>query len=202
MAGGKHHPRRDHGAHHYPPPERSRRAGNRGISSQQDRDVMIRILDFKDASGLITRKAVRLGEAEQIVAPILDDVRQRGDRALLEYARKFDGFSGDSVRMTVCRVAHQADAERGRDGRREYSRTCSHATPRGRIHRLSGRAQAGPNRAAARFDGRIYSRRPLSPAIDIVDDGDSRAGSRRRDHLCRVSESERGNFGHRASGWA
>jgi histidinol dehydrogenase len=62
---------------------------------------MIRILDFKDASGLITRKAVRLGEAEQIVAPILDDVRKRGDAALLEYARKFDGFSGDSVRMSV-----------------------------------------------------------------------------------------------------
>jgi histidinol dehydrogenase len=62
---------------------------------------MIRILDFKDASGLITRKAVRLGEAERIVEPILEDVRKRGDRALLEYARKFDGFSGDSVRMAV-----------------------------------------------------------------------------------------------------
>jgi histidinol dehydrogenase len=62
---------------------------------------MIRILDFKDAAGLITRKAVRLEEAERIVAPILDDVRKRGDRALLEYARKFDGFSGDSVRMRV-----------------------------------------------------------------------------------------------------
>jgi histidinol dehydrogenase len=62
---------------------------------------MIRILDFKDASGLITRKAVRLEEAERIVAPILEDVRKRGDRALLGYARKFDGFSGDSVRMAV-----------------------------------------------------------------------------------------------------
>jgi histidinol dehydrogenase len=62
---------------------------------------MIRILDFKDASGLIARKTARLGEAEQIVAPILDDVRKRGDAALLEYARKFDGFSGDSVRMAV-----------------------------------------------------------------------------------------------------
>jgi histidinol dehydrogenase len=62
---------------------------------------MIRILDYKDAAGLITRKAVRLEEAEHVVAPILADVRQRGDRALLEYARKFDGFSGDSVRMPV-----------------------------------------------------------------------------------------------------
>ena len=62
---------------------------------------MIRILEFKDAAGLITRKAVRLEEAERIVAPILDDVRKRGDRALLEYSRKFDGFTGDSVRMRV-----------------------------------------------------------------------------------------------------
>jgi histidinol dehydrogenase len=62
---------------------------------------MIRILDCKDAAGLITRKAVRLEEAERIVAPIIDDVRKRGDLALLEYARKFDGFSGDSVRMAV-----------------------------------------------------------------------------------------------------
>jgi histidinol dehydrogenase len=62
---------------------------------------MIRILDYKDAAGLITRKAVRLEEAERIVAPILADVRKRGDQALLEYARKFDGFSGDSVRMPV-----------------------------------------------------------------------------------------------------
>jgi histidinol dehydrogenase len=62
---------------------------------------MIRILDYKDASGLIARKAVRLEEAERIVAPILADVRKRGDQALLEYARKFDGFSGDSVRMKV-----------------------------------------------------------------------------------------------------
>lgn len=62
---------------------------------------MIRILDDKDAAGLITRKSVRLEAAERIVAPILADVRQRGDRALLEYARKFDGFDGDCVRMRV-----------------------------------------------------------------------------------------------------
>jgi histidinol dehydrogenase len=62
---------------------------------------MIRILDHKDAAGLITRKTVRLEEAECIVAPILEDIRKRGDVALLEYARKFDGFTGDSVRMRV-----------------------------------------------------------------------------------------------------
>jgi len=62
---------------------------------------MIRILGFRDAAGLIKRKALRLEEAERIVAPIIEDVRKRGDDALLEYARKFDGFKGDSVRMRV-----------------------------------------------------------------------------------------------------
>jgi histidinol dehydrogenase len=61
---------------------------------------MIRILDHKDAAGLLTRKSQRLDEAVRIVAPILDDVRRRGDAALLEYARKFDSFEGGSVRVT------------------------------------------------------------------------------------------------------
>jgi len=62
---------------------------------------MIRILEDKDAQSLIERKAVRLEEAERIVAPILADVRERGDAALLDYARKFDRFEGDSVRVHV-----------------------------------------------------------------------------------------------------
>ncbi len=62
---------------------------------------MIRILDYKDAAGLITRKAARFDEAERVVAPIMEGVRKRGDAALMEYARKFDGFTGDSVRMRV-----------------------------------------------------------------------------------------------------
>jgi histidinol dehydrogenase len=62
---------------------------------------MIRILQDSDAQSLIKRKTVRLEEAERIVAPILADVRDRGDAALLDYARKFDRFEGDSVRIRV-----------------------------------------------------------------------------------------------------
>ena len=40
-----------------------------------------------------------MAEAEQVVAPILEAVRTRGDEALLEYARKFDGLDGDSLRF-------------------------------------------------------------------------------------------------------
>ena len=62
---------------------------------------MIRILTAKDAQSLVRRKAARLEEAEGIVAPILADVRKRGDRALLDYARQFDGFCGNTVRIPV-----------------------------------------------------------------------------------------------------
>ena len=61
---------------------------------------MLRVLDITQAEALIIRKGIRLAEAEQTVAPILEDVRKRGDEALLEYARRFDQFTGTSVRVT------------------------------------------------------------------------------------------------------
>jgi histidinol dehydrogenase len=87
---------------------------------------MIRILELKDAAGLVTRKAMRLEEAERVVAPILADVRNRGDRALLEYARKFDGFMGDCVRMPVegsLTRAMQSAVEIAAANIREHART-------------------------------------------------------------------------------
>ena len=35
---------------------------------------MIRILDYKDARSLVTRKAQTLGDAERVVAPILEEI--------------------------------------------------------------------------------------------------------------------------------
>jgi len=58
---------------------------------------MLRIIEGSKAAELITRKAVRLSEAEATVAPILEEIRRRGDSALFEYARKFDGLEDDSV---------------------------------------------------------------------------------------------------------
>ena len=62
---------------------------------------MIRILEAKDAGGMLKRKAARLGEAELIVRPILEAVRRRGDRALLEYGRQFDGLTRKSVAVPL-----------------------------------------------------------------------------------------------------
>lgn len=58
---------------------------------------MLRILPLDQAQTFITRKAVRLADAEQTVAPILDAVRKRGDEAVIEYARKFDGLAGSGL---------------------------------------------------------------------------------------------------------
>ncbi|MBZ5617180.1 MAG: histidinol dehydrogenase [Acidobacteriia bacterium] len=60
---------------------------------------MIRILEGKGIGRLLSRKVARLAEAEEVVRPILEGVRKRGDRALLEYARKFDGFARKNVRV-------------------------------------------------------------------------------------------------------
>jgi histidinol dehydrogenase len=57
---------------------------------------MIRIVDSTQVSKLLARKAARLADAEAAVRPILEAVRKRGDKALLEYARKFDGFDRKS----------------------------------------------------------------------------------------------------------
>jgi histidinol dehydrogenase len=72
--------------------------------------LVIRIIESKNIGRLLARKAARLTEAEGVVRPILEAVRKRGDLALLEYARQFDGFARHSVR--VPEAALSAAAER------------------------------------------------------------------------------------------
>jgi histidinol dehydrogenase len=58
---------------------------------------MLRILPLHEAQSFITRKTVRMAEAELVVAPILEAVRRRGDEAVFEYARKFDRLEGNTL---------------------------------------------------------------------------------------------------------
>jgi histidinol dehydrogenase len=69
---------------------------------------MIRILESKQVGRLFARRAARLGAAEAVVRPILEAVRKRGDRALLEYARQFDGLERRSVRVPAKELAEAA----------------------------------------------------------------------------------------------
>jgi histidinol dehydrogenase len=65
----------------------------------------MRILESKQIGRLLARKAARLSEAEAVVRPILDAVRTRGDRALLEYARQFDKLQRRGVRVPVSELS-------------------------------------------------------------------------------------------------
>ncbi len=60
---------------------------------------MLRIIPSSNAGRLLKRRAARLAEAEETVRPILEDVRRRGDKALLEYARRFDGLERRGIRI-------------------------------------------------------------------------------------------------------
>jgi histidinol dehydrogenase len=60
---------------------------------------MIRIVDKNGARQIMAQRTRSLSQAEDEVAPIIADVRARGDAAVLDYARRFDRFEGDSVRV-------------------------------------------------------------------------------------------------------
>src|SRR5580698_8890028 len=118
MAGGEHDSGRVHRARHHPAPEAGGRARDCGISVEQDcfmkgpeksevrsqksgAGSLIRILFPTAMSGLLARRKARLTAAEAVVRPILEAVRTKGDKALLEYARRFDALDGKTVAVTA-----------------------------------------------------------------------------------------------------
>ena len=70
-----------------------------GFSFYSPMSSPIRILAANQIGRLLARKAARFSQAEAVVAPILAAIRQRGDAALLEYARQFDKLTRKSVRV-------------------------------------------------------------------------------------------------------
>lgn len=84
---------------------------------------MIRIIESRDAAEVFTRKETRLAEAEAVVRPILENVRARGDTALLEYARRFDHFNRESplVPQSELEAAAKGLSEPFRDAVRQAS---------------------------------------------------------------------------------
>jgi histidinol dehydrogenase len=71
---------------------------------------MIRIINSTDAAAVLARRGARLTEAEAVVRPILENVRARGDEAVLEYARQFDGFDRAAFVVSEQELAAAADA--------------------------------------------------------------------------------------------
>jgi histidinol dehydrogenase len=70
---------------------------------------MIRILESKDMGRVLARRAARMAEAEATVQPILEAVRTRGDKGLMEYARRFDQLERKSVRVPPEELARAAE---------------------------------------------------------------------------------------------
>jgi histidinol dehydrogenase len=70
---------------------------------------MIRILESKDMGRVLARRAARMTEAEATVRPILEAVRTRGDKGLMEYARQFDQLERKSVRVPPEELARAAE---------------------------------------------------------------------------------------------
>jgi len=64
---------------------------------------IIRSSDTKGISRLLGARSTTLTEAEGVVRPILEDVRRRGDRALIRYAKKFDRLDLRKSGFTVSR---------------------------------------------------------------------------------------------------
>jgi histidinol dehydrogenase len=63
---------------------------------------MLRILDQAGATAFLNRATHRLDNASEIVKPIVQAVRDRGDVAVREYAEKLDGFTGESFSVESC----------------------------------------------------------------------------------------------------
>jgi histidinol dehydrogenase len=70
---------------------------------------MIRILDHAAAPQFLLRREASLAQAESVVRPIIDQVAQRGDAALREFARDFDKFTGASFLATPQELSSAAD---------------------------------------------------------------------------------------------
>lgn len=71
---------------------------------------MIRILESKDIRKLLARKAARFEAAEAVVKPILAAVRNRGDKAVLGYARHFDRFDRKTPLVPLAELEQAAAA--------------------------------------------------------------------------------------------
>jgi histidinol dehydrogenase len=69
---------------------------------------MIRVLDTSEIGLILARRHARLSQAEAVVRPILEAVRRHGDRALMKYARRFDGLACGSVRIPERRLKNAA----------------------------------------------------------------------------------------------
>ena len=74
---------------------------------------MLRIIPSRDRAGLqelLEARSRRQQSVEDVVGPILDSVRRRGDAALVEHARQLDGLEGRALRVVPSAMRAAEDA--------------------------------------------------------------------------------------------
>ncbi|GFI62284.1 histidinol dehydrogenase [Clostridiales bacterium] len=64
---------------------------------------MIKIMNYSDASEIFSRKITNTG-VEETVSSIIADVRKNGDKAVLEYCKKFDNTVVQSLEVTEAEI--------------------------------------------------------------------------------------------------
>ena len=71
---------------------------------------MIRRLDLRRDDGLLPRAQLDVEHALDVVVPVCEDVRQRGEEAVLEYGERFDRVRPASLRVDSAELTRAADA--------------------------------------------------------------------------------------------
>ena len=71
----------------------------------------MRILESGEAGDLLARRGARMAEAEAVVRPILEAVRERGDAAVFEYSRRFDGIEARDHTVSTAGAAGRLSPE-------------------------------------------------------------------------------------------
>jgi histidinol dehydrogenase len=75
---------------------------------------VIRRLDLRHDDGVLPRAQLDVEHALEVVAPLCEDVRRRGEEAVLEYGEQFDGVTPASLRVDdgeLARAATNLDAD-------------------------------------------------------------------------------------------
>ncbi|MGI9084544.1 MAG: histidinol dehydrogenase [Aeromicrobium sp.] len=71
---------------------------------------MIRRLDLRHDDGVLPRAQIDVEHALEVVAPLCDDVRRRGEEAVLDYGERFDHVRPATLRVDSAELARAADA--------------------------------------------------------------------------------------------
>jgi len=102
--------------------------------------LKVRIIDAADRDAireLLSPARVRDAETDRRVADIVNDVREKGDEALLRYARTYDGLDGD---IEISRKEMTAAARAVPAPVRAAIRTAAHCA----VWRIAGYAFSSP----------------------------------------------------------